>query len=129
MLLQLVKYGLVGGVSTFIHIAIASLYIYFIDENIFMANSLGFCIAFTFSYTIQSLFVFKHPLEVKKLIRYFLVQFGALLIALFSSNFLALENLYIQTLVISILLPLITFIIHKFWTFKNLEDTQNYAAK
>ena len=123
------KYGLVGAISTFIHIAIASLYIYFLDENIFIANALGFCIAFSFSYTVQSLYVFEHNLEKGKFLKYFLVQMGALLLALFISSFLSLENLYIQTLIISILLPLITFVIHKLWTFKNTEDTNTYATK
>ena len=129
MFAQLIKYGLVGIVSTLIHIAVASLYIYSLDENIFMANALGFCIAFTFSYTVQSLYVFGHNLEVPKLVKYFLVQFGALVLALFSSNFLASENLYFQTLVISVLLPLITFVIHKLWTFKDIEENTSYARK
>ena len=129
MFVQLIKYGLVGGVSTFIHIAIASLYIYFFYENIYIANALGFTIAFAFSYTVQSLYVFKHALDPVKLLKYFTVQFGALLVALESSNILSLENLYLQTVIISILLPIFTFIIHKIWTFKETEDTQNYAGK
>ena len=129
MFIQLIKYGLVGGISTLIHILVASLYIYFLDENIYLANALGFTIAFSFSYTVQSLYVFKHALDAMKLLKYFTVQFGALLLALESSNFLSLENLYVQTLIISILLPLITFVIHKIWTFKDTEDKNNYATK
>lgn len=129
MFVQLVKYGAVGVISTLIHIAIASLYIYLINKNIYIANALGFTIAFAFSYTVQSLYVFKHALDPVKLLKYFTVQFGALVLALESSNFLALENLYIQTLIISILLPLITFVIHKIWTFKDIEDDTTYAAK
>ncbi|MBL6974066.1 MAG: GtrA family protein [Sulfurimonas sp.] len=129
MFIQLIKYGLVGGVSTLIHIVTASLYIYFFHENIYIANALGFTIAFAFSYTVQSLYVFKHALDPLKLLKYFTVQFGALLVALESSNILSLENLYLQTVIISILLPIFTFIIHKIWTFKETEDTQNYAGK
>ena len=127
--MQLIKYGLVGGVSTFIHIAIASLYIYLVHENVYIANALGFTLAFAFSYTVQSLYVFKHSLDSYKLLKYFTVQFGALLVALETSKFLSLENLYIQTVIISILLPIFTFAIHKIWTFKETEDTQNYAGK
>ena len=129
MFLQIVKYGFVGVLSTFIHISIAFLYIYFIHKNVFIANILGFFLAFIFSYTVQSLFVFKHTLETKKLIKYFFVQFGALLLALYASHFLVVENLYIQTILVSILLPLVTFIIHKFWTFKNKKDANTYATK
>ena len=129
MFLQLIKYGLVGGVSTLIHILTASFYIYLFRENIYIANALGFTLAFAFSYTVQSLYVFKHSLDTFKLLKYFTVQFGALVVALESSNFLPLENLYIQTVIISILLPIFTFMIHKIWTFKETEDTQNYAGK
>ena len=127
--MQLIKYGLVGGVSTFIHIAIASLYIYLVHENVYIANALGFTLAFAFSYTVQSLYVFKHSLDSYKLLKYFTVQFGALVLALSISNTLTLENLYFQTLIISILLPFITFVIHKLWTFKNLKEDTNYAGK
>ena len=129
LFLQLIKYGAVGIVSTLIHIGVASLFIYLVTQNIYIANALGFSIAFGFSYIVQSLYVFKHPLDAMKLLKYFTVQFGALVLALESSNLLTLENLYVQTLIISILLPLITFVIHKVWTFKDLEDTNNYATK
>ncbi|MDB2562784.1 GtrA family protein [Sulfurimonas sp.] len=129
MFVQLIKYGFVGVVSTLIHVTIASLYIYVFHENIYIANALGFTTAFAFSYTVQSLYVFKHSLDPLKLLKYFTVQFGALVVALESSNFLSLENLYTQTAIISILLPIFTFIIHKVWTFKETEDVQNYAEK
>ncbi|MDQ7059605.1 MAG: GtrA family protein [Sulfurimonas sp.] len=127
---QIIRYGLTGGISTLIHISIASSYIYLIDSDVLIANTLGFCIAFIFSYSIQSLFVFKHKLKISKTIKYFLVQLGALMIAYFSSNIFAFENLYIQTLVISFLLPLVTFFIHKSWTFKiTREEKTPYATK
>lgn len=127
---QIVRYGLVGGVSTLIHIATAFLYLYFVKADVLIANTLGFCVAFIFSYTIQSLFVFKHKLKISKTVKYFLVQLGALIIAYFSSNILQLENSYIHTLVISFLLPLVTFFIHKFWTFKGNNTKENtYASK
>ena len=129
MLLQLVKYGLVGIVSTLIHIGVASLYIYLIHQNIFIANIIGFCVAFAFSYTVQSLYVFKHSLGIVKFSKYFLVQFGALIAALIASILLPMENLYIKTVMISILLPLITFVLHKIWTFKDIEEECNYARK
>ena len=127
---QLLKYGLVGIFSTLIHVGISFLYIYTISTDVLFANVSGFCIAFIFSYTVQSVYVFKNKLHILKTLKYFLVQFGALMIAYFSSNLLHLENAYIHTLLISFLLPLVTFFIHKFWTFKivHKEDTP-YATK
>jgi len=127
---QLLKYGLVGIFSTLIHISIAFLYIYSINENVLFANISGFCIAFIFSYTVQSLYVFEHKLQLLKTFKYFLVQFSALIIAYFASNILYIENAYIHTILISFLLPLVTFFIHKFWTFKQThEEDTAYATK
>ena len=127
---QILRYGLVGGISTLIHISAAFLYLYFVKADVLIANTVGFCVAFIFSYTIQSLFVFKHKLKISKTFKYFLVQLGALIIAYFASNILRLENSYIHTLVISFLLPLVTFFIHKFWTFKIIKEEDNtYVTK
>ena len=127
---QLLKYGLVGIFSTLIHISIAFLYIYSINGNVLFANISGFCIAFIFSYTVQSLYVFEHKLQLLKTFKYFLVQFSALIIAYFASNILYIENAYIHTILISFLLPLVTFFIHKFWAFKQThEEDTAYATK
>ena len=115
---KLIRYALTGGISTTIHIGIAYLYIYFIDDSVWVSNTLGFSIAFLFSYTVQSLYVFKHAIAFKKAFKYFLVQFGSLLSAVLVSNYLPIENSYLKTLVVVLILPLITYIIHKFWTFK-----------
>ncbi|WP_415251245.1 GtrA family protein [Sulfurimonas sp.] len=122
---QIVKYGFVGGISTFIHIAISFLYLYYIEQSVFIANTIAFIIAFIFSYTFQSLFVFGHKLQINKVIKYFAVQCSSLFLAFLISHFLFFENLYIQTIVISFLLPLITFFIHKFWTFRIATDEEN----
>ncbi len=115
---KIVRYGLIGGVSTFIHFVIASFYIYSIDSSVFQSNMVGFSIAYIFSYTIQSKYVFDHAISLEKSIKYFIVQFGALLLAIIVSNLFETTNSYLKTLIIVILLPIITFLIHSFWTFK-----------
>ena len=55
---------------------------------------------------------------MEKAIKYFVVQFSALVVAIFSSELLSAYNSYLKTFVIALLLPLITFIIHKLWTFR-----------
>jgi putative flippase GtrA len=113
-----VRYAFIGGVSTLIHIAGASLYIYFINSSLLQSNIVGFLLAYTFSYTIQSKFVFESKLSQAKAIKYFLVQVVALLIAIFVSDILDGYNSYIKTIIVALLLPLVTFFVHKFWTFK-----------
>ena len=56
---KIVRYGLVGGISTFIHFSVASLYIYSISNSVFQANVVGFLTAYIFSYLMQSKLVFQ----------------------------------------------------------------------
>ncbi len=119
---KIIRYGLTGGIATAIHIGVAYLYIYFIDTSLFVSNILGFCIAFVFSYLVQSLFVFKHAINLTKAFKYFVVQFSSLLTSIFISHYIPLENSYIKTLIVVLILPLITYVVHKFWTFQEHQD-------
>lgn len=118
--MRIVKYGFVGIISTFIHLSIAWLYLYFISNSVFQSNIIGFLIAYLFSYTVQSIYVFEHKISLKKAVKFFVVQFSALLLAIFASYFIDRSS-YLETVFIIIVMPLITFIIHKFWTFKRKE--------
>ena len=120
----LLRYALIGGVSTLIHISVAFCLIYFAQAGIYAANIVGFVTAYLFSYTFQSIFVFRHALSVHKAIRYFVIQFASLIISTILSN-LFYYNPYIKTLLIIILMPLLTYITHKFWTFKTKQGNEN----
>jgi putative flippase GtrA len=115
---KLIRYALIGGISTLIHISIASLYIFFIYDSLFQSNIIGFLVAYIFSYTIQSKFVFEREISRDRAIKYFLVQVGALVVAILLSDILDGFNSYIKSIIVALLLPLVTFFIHKFWTFK-----------
>jgi len=115
---KLVRYAFIGGFSTLIHITGASLYIYLVTPSLLQSNIVGFLLAYTFSYTIQSKFVFESQLSQAKAIKYFIVQVIALLIAIFLSDILDNFNTYIKTIIVALLLPLVTFFVHKFWTFR-----------
>ena len=86
---------------------------------IFQSNFTGFLIAYVFSYLMQSKLVFDHKVSMKRAVKYFIVQFGALLLAIVSSSLVDSYNSYVRTTLVVILLPLITFILHKVWTFEN----------
>ena len=115
---KIIRYAFVGGISTLIHVLIASLYIHFISSSVFQSNILGFLIAYFFSYLVQTKYVFEHEISKEKAIKYFIVQFCALLIAILASDTFNTFNSYVRTLIVVFLMPLITFLIHKFWTFK-----------
>ncbi len=117
---KIVRYGLIGGLSTLIHMSVAFLYLYYVSKALFVANIVGFFTAYLFSYVVQSRFVFSHALSWKKALKYFSVQFSSLLMALFISEQVDFVNTYVQTVIVVLVIPLITYVIHKMWTFKNL---------
>ncbi len=116
---KFLKYTSIGAASTLIHICIASLYLLLVKDALYESNILGFLIAFVFSYTMQSKMVFKQKISKKKALKYFIVQLFALLLSLFITNVFNDYNNYIKTIIVIILMPLITFTLHQFWTFKN----------
>jgi len=116
--LKILKYAIVGGISTLIHLSVASLFIYFITPSLFQSNIVGFLVAYLFSYFMQSRYVFEHAISVTKASKYFIVQFGSLLLSIFLSHMFHDYNQYLQTILVIIFMPLITFVIHKLWTFK-----------
>ena len=117
---QLAKYGFFGVIATLVHLLSAWVIIYFFEVSVFVANTLAFFIAFIFSYIFQTIYVFNTTFHFKKFIKFFLVQYGTFLFSYFISDLFPIQNSYLHTLVIVIIMPLVTFTIHKFWTFKEL---------
>lgn len=116
---KIVRYGLIGGLSTLIHITMAFLYIYLVNDSIIVSNIIGFLCAFGFSYLLQSKLVFQHTISYKKALKYFLVQSLALSLSIGISNFAPLSNAYLGVILVVIMLPVITYFIHKTWTFSS----------
>ena len=117
-ILQLGKYGLFGVIATLIHLFTAWLVLYIFASSVFVANSVAFFTAFIFSYIFQTLYVFVSEFHFVKFFKFFTVQFGTFLLSFIGSNFVHLQNQYLHTLLIVAIMPLISFVIHKFWTFK-----------
>lgn len=115
--MQILKYSAVGVISTIIHLLVALVYIYFINNSIFYSNIIAFLVAYFFSYTAQSKFVFKSTIKFKNALFFFIVQFASLIISILVTNGIEQTN-HIKTIFIVILMPFITFILHKFWTFR-----------
>jgi putative flippase GtrA len=116
--IQLGKYGLFGVLATLIHLFTAWALIYFFQTTVFVSNILAFFVAFAFSYIFQTLYVFNTQFHLLKLLKFFTVQFGTFLFSFILSDLINIQNSYLHTLLIVAIMPLITFFIHKFWTFK-----------
>ena len=119
---RLIRFGLTGGLATLIHITFAFAVIRFVYDNAFIANVLGFSFAFLFSYLAQTLFVFKKRMNWINAARFFLVQFGALLLSQAISNFFPETNSYVKVIIVVCILPVITYLIHRVWTYSNSAD-------
>lgn len=117
--IRVIRYILTGGIATAVHIAVAFTVLRFIADHVFLANVCGFTLAFIFSYLMQTLFVFRHQLKVKNALRFFSVQFGALLASQLISELFSDTNSYLRVLMVVVILPVITYIIHKLWTFSH----------
>jgi len=117
--IKLFRYAIIGGVSTAIHLSVAYLVMYYLVNSLIISNIIGFLSAYVFSYLVQSKYVFQHAVSIIKAIKYFLVQLLSLVSAMALSYLIPMDNNYLQTLVIVVILPLVTFVIHKFWTFKS----------
>jgi len=120
-LIQLAKYGFFGVLATLIHLVSAWAVIYFFAASVFVANLIAFLTAFGFSYVFQTLYVFKSSFHLLKFVKFFAVQFGTFLFAYVISDVFPVSNSYLHTLLIVAIMPLVTFTIHKFWTFKEIE--------
>jgi len=121
---KIVRYGLIGGISTLIHLGIAAFFLYAIYNSLFWANVTGFMTAYVFSYLMQSLYVFGHAINPVKAFKYFIVQFGSLMTSILISYLFTGYNNYIKTILVVIFMPIVTFVVHKFWTFKELEEEE-----
>jgi len=115
---KIIRYGVVGVISTFIHFLVAFSYIYFMNSSVLQSNMIGFLIAYIFSYLMQSKHVFNHKINIERAIKYFIVQLSSLLLSIGFSTIFYTYNSYIKTIIVVGLLPLFTFTIHKLWTFK-----------
>ncbi|MDW6018302.1 GtrA family protein [Vibrio plantisponsor] len=115
---RLIRYAVTGGVATLIHITIAFSSVYFFQSPVFIANVLGFSTAFIFSYISQTVFVFRQSIDISNGVRFFLVQFLSLIVAQLSSEmFVFIGSSYLKIIVVVVILPLVTYVIHKIWTF------------
>lgn len=118
---KLTRYAAVGSVATTIHMGAAFAFIYFINDSLFFSNVFGFSLAFFFSYIAQSKFVFASTLSFRKSFRFFLVQFTSLLLAITIVDLTKFLNAYLNVILVVIILPLLTFMVHRIWTFVDHE--------
>jgi len=118
----IIRYGLVGLFSTLIHLSIAFLLIYISTINIVLINSIAFSIALLFSYICNLKIVFKLKFCKENFLKFVIVSLITFSIIIIVSYFGEKYNLnpYLIVVIITIIIPLLTFFLHKSWTFKKV---------
>ncbi|MEE1676039.1 GtrA family protein [Agarivorans aestuarii] len=119
--LRIARYGLTGGIATAIHFFLALAVLEYWPQAFALANFIGFSLAFIFSYLLQTCWVFQHQPSLNNALRFFVVQLGALAISVYLSSQLSTFPNFIKVVVVILMLPAITFVIHRFWTYSQTE--------
>lgn len=120
MIFKAMKFGLSGILATGLHVLVASTLITTVLPVPAAANGIAFVVANLFSYTINTLWTFSHPLHGRSLVRFLLVSLAGFVIAVTVSGlaeWYGLHYWYGIGLVVCGATP-VTFLLHNFWTYK-----------
>ena len=119
LLKQISKFASVGVVATIIHSATALSLIHFLQFESLQSNVGAFFVATLFSYTFNSLWSFEKSIEVISFVRFILVGIInlGLIVALSKLNDKMGFPSEVSVLMIAISMPMMNFVVHKYWTF------------
>ena len=72
--IQFFRYVMVGGLAFLIHMLVAYMYLYYVEYSLFLSNTIAFFVAFAYSYSYQTLYVFRRKISLINLAKYLIVQ-------------------------------------------------------
>ena len=116
--IQFFRYVMVGGLAFLIHMLVAYMYLYYVEYSLFLSNTIAFFVAFAYSYSNQTLYVFRRKISLINLAKYFIAQLIMITAAMLIIDNISIYNYYIKTVFVLILITPTSFLLHKFWTFK-----------
>ena len=115
--IQFFRYVMVGGLAFLIHMLVAYMYLYYVEYSLFLSNTIAFFVAFAYSYSYQTLYVFRRKISLINLAKFLIVQLIMITAAMLIIDNISIYNYYIKTVFILIIITPISFLLHKFWTF------------
>lgn len=116
---ELLRFSAVGLLATAAHTCTAFYLIYFLNHDALTANTLGFLSALGISFFINAKWTFRRTIQWRQFFRFAsIASLTYLLIVLISklSEDSDFHPAY-SVLLIALIIPLINFLMHKFWTF------------
>jgi putative flippase GtrA len=115
--IQFLRYVIVGGLSSMIYMFVGYMYLYYVEYSLFLSNILAFFVAFIYSYSCQTLYVFKRKINLINLAKYFIVQLILFIATVLIIDNISIYNYYIKTVFVLIIIAPTSFLLNKFWTF------------
>ena len=115
--IQFFRYVMVGGLAFLIHMLVAYMYLYYVEYSLFLSNTIAFFVAFAYSYSYQTLYVFRRKISLINLAKYLIVQLIMITAAMLIIDNISIYNYYIKTVFVLIIITPTSFLLHKFWTF------------
>jgi len=117
---QATVFAIIGIAATLCHTTIAASSVYMFNFNLIQANTIGYLLAVPISYFGHSLYSFNKAITIRTFIIFFSNNTVLFICTIITSFILEQTNInaYLGILITVILLPIISFIVHKFMTFK-----------
>ena len=115
-----IKYGIVGLISTLVHLSVIWVLINQTDMNIIYINSFAFIVAFIFSFFGNFYFTFKAKKIAITMIRFFLISLFAFFIntlLLISIMSIDLFTPFVSAVFSFLIIPIFHYFASRFWAF------------
>lgn len=117
-----IRFGLIGLLSTAVHITIVWLLLMFASVHPTFANTLAFLTAFCVSFIGNYLWTFRSPGNPKRAVfRFFLIAFGGFIINTMILLFLLQANWFsvgLSTVVAASAIPALNYCLSRLWAFR-----------
>ena len=117
---EIITFSVIGVSNVAVYLLLVSFFIYLTEFNLSIVNGLAYLFSAVYSFCLNTIFTFKKAFKIMRLVKFLIASLLLSLIASAITAFiLFLEFQYWVSLMVVIFgLPLLSFFIHKYWSFK-----------
>ncbi|AXF25457.1 sugar translocase [Burkholderia pyrrocinia] len=117
---RLVRFGVSGLCSTAIHTLVAAALFTLFDATLVAANAVAFLCATAFSYLANTLWSFSSTVRTRNALRFLTVTLAGFVETLLLARAAELLDVSraMSVVVIALLIPPTTFVLHRLWTYR-----------
>ena len=116
---EMITFSLIGLSNVGIYLLLVSFFIYLTELNLSFVNGLAYLLSAVYSFCLNTIFTFKQAFNKLKLVKFLTASlFLSLLASVITAIILFFEFQYwISVIVVIFGLPILSFLIHKRWSF------------